>query len=173
MQSMTKELEDLLRSIRVLVVDDEYYARKVIRTLLTTIGVKHIHDASDGFSGLDAIVTVMPDIVLVDWEMPGLDGPGFVRHVRSPGSFPLPNVPIIMLTAHGERSRVLDALRLGIHEYLLKPVSSQALRARIVAVLTQPRPMVRRGTYYGPLPRKASAFKPEVDPGLRDMVLLN
>ena len=81
--------------------------------------------------GLDAIRTVAPDIVLVDWEMPGLDGPGFVRAVRSPDTFPYPDVPIIMLTGHGERSRVIEAARLGIHEYLLKPVSSQALQARI------------------------------------------
>jgi DNA-binding response OmpR family regulator len=145
----------------------------VIRALLTTFGVKQVHEAPDGFAGLDAVLTFTPDIVLVDWEMPGLDGAGFVRQVRSPGTFPMPNVPIIMLTAHGERSRVLEALRLGIHEYLLKPVSSQALLSRIVTIVTQPRPMVRRGSYYGPLPRKSSAFKPDIDPDYAKVVLVN
>jgi DNA-binding response OmpR family regulator len=171
MASLSKDLEKLVQSQRILVIDDEAYSRKVIRALLQTIGIKQIHEAIDGFSGLDAILTVMPDIVLVDWEMPGLDGPGFLRRVRAPGIFPMPDVPIIMLTGHGERSCVIEAMRLGIHEYLLKPVSSQALLARIVSILTQPRPMVRRGAYYGPLPRKASAFKPE--DAFRDTILLN
>jgi DNA-binding response OmpR family regulator len=95
--------------------------------------------------------------------MPGMDGAEFVRRVRSPVSFPYPNVPIIMLTGHGERSRVLEAVRLGVHEFLLKPVSSNALQARIVSVLAKPRAMVRRGDYYGPEPRKPSTYKPEAD----------
>jgi DNA-binding response OmpR family regulator len=83
--------------------------------------------------------------------------------VRSPGIFPLPNVPIIMLTGHGERSRVLEAVRLGVHEFLLKPVSSSSLQARILSVLTKPRTMIKRGDYYGPEPRKMATYKPEGD----------
>ncbi len=171
MASMPKELEQLVRSQRMLIIDDEPYSRKVLRTLLQTLGIKHIYEASDGLSGLDAVLTVLPDIVIVDWEMPGLNGAGFLRRVRAPGIFPMPDVPIIMLTAHGERSHVMEAVRLGIHEYLLKPVSSQTLLARIVNILSNPRPMVHRGSFYGPLPRKNSAYKPE--PDLSEMVLVN
>jgi two-component system, chemotaxis family, chemotaxis protein CheY len=153
----------LLSARKFLVIDDEPYTRKVIRTLLTSIGVKSIQEAPDGRAGLDIIRTFAPHIVLVDWEMPGLDGPGFVRAVRSPDTFPQPDVPIIMLTAHGERSRVIEAARLGVNEYLLKPVSSQTLQARILSVITHPRKMVRQGDYYGPEPRKPSTYKPEND----------
>ena len=76
--------------------------------------------------------------------MPGLDGADFVRMVRSPATFPFPNVPIIMLTGHGERSRVIEAVQVGVNEFLLKPVSSKALQDRLVAVLTKPRPMVQQ-----------------------------
>ena len=92
-----------------------------------------------------------------------MSGAEFARQVRSPSSFSYPNVPIIMLTGHGERSRVLEAVRLGVHEFLLKPVSSQALLTRLAAVLMSPRPMVRRGDYYGPEPRKLSTYKPDSD----------
>jgi CheY-like chemotaxis protein len=149
--------------IKVVVVEDEHYSRKVIRTLLTTIGCTRIYEASDGASGLDAITAIRPDIVLLDWEMPGIDGAQFMRKLRSPATFPYPDVPVIMLTGHGERSRVLEAINLGVHEFLLKPVSSQALLTRMLVVLTKPRMMVRRGSYYGPEPRKLSAYKPEVD----------
>jgi len=172
MQLQDDKVSLLLGSRRVLVVDDEHYTRKVIRTLLTTIGVKVIQEAADGQAGLDAIRTFAPDIVLCDWEMPGLDGPGFVRAVRSPDTFPHPDLPIIMLTAHGERSRVIEAARLGVHEYLLKPVSTQALQSRLLSVITNPRPMVRRGDYYGPEPRKPSSYKPEIDPGHTTLVLV-
>jgi FixJ family two-component response regulator len=85
--------------------------------------------------------------------MPGLDGPAFVRRVRSPGSFPYPDVPIIMLTGHGERSRVLEAVKAGVNEFLLKPVSSKALQDRLISVLAKPRPPVQTADYYGPGPR--------------------
>jgi len=74
--------------------------------------------------------------------------------VRSPGTFPVPDVPIIMLSGHGDRWRVVEAARIGAHEYLLKPVSIQALHDRIVAIISQPRPTVRLDGYYGPLPRR-------------------
>jgi CheY-like chemotaxis protein len=162
MQANVK-FDSLIRTAKVLIVDDEYYTRKVIRTLLLANGAFNIHDAVDGPSGLEAIRSLGPDIVLLDWEMPGMDGAMFTRHVRSPSTFPYPNVPIIMLTGHGERSRVLEAVRLGVHEFLLKPVSSSALAARIISVLSKPRPMVRRGDYYGPEPRKLASYKPDAD----------
>jgi two-component system chemotaxis response regulator CheY len=148
--------EETIRGLRVLLVDDELYTRKVIRALLMAIGISKIYEAENGYAGLEAIQTTAPDLVLVDWEMPGLDGPGFVRTVRAPDTFPRPDVPIIMLTGHGERARVVEAVRLGIHEYLLKPVSSQSLHDRILAVVAQPRKMVRIGEFYGPEPRKQS-----------------
>jgi CheY-like chemotaxis protein len=163
MDAMEKEAKGLLAEVKVLIVDDEHYTRKVIRTLLLSIGCTKIHEANDGAAGLEAIAAYAPDLVLLDWEMPGMDGAEFVRRVRSPSNFPYPNVPIIMLTGHGERSRVLEAVRLGVHEFLLKPVSSGALQTRILSVLTKPRTMVRRGDYYGPEPRKASTYKPEAD----------
>jgi two-component system chemotaxis response regulator CheY len=163
MDVMDTETKVRMGQIKVLIVDDEHYTRKVIRTLLLSIGCTRIQEASDGVSGLEAIASFAPDIVLLDWEMPGMDGAKFVRRVRSPATFPYPNVPIIMLTGHGERSRVLEAVRLGVHEFLLKPVSSAALQSRILSVLTKPRTMVRRGDYYGPEPRKTSTYKPDAD----------
>jgi DNA-binding response OmpR family regulator len=71
-----------------------------------------------------------------------------------------------MLTGHSEKSRVMEAVNLGVHEFLVKPVSSTALLTRIVGVLAKPRPMIQRGSYYGPEPRKYSTYKPEFDQGI-------
>ncbi len=175
MQSLVpRHLEHRFGTLRVLVVDDDHHMRKVVRTMLMAIGVKHIVEAGSGPAGLDAVVAHNPDIVLVDWEMPGMDGPHFVAQVRSPGVFPVPDVPIIMLTGHGDRWRVVEAARLGVHEYLLKPVSTKALLEHITSVLARPRPIVQIEGYYGPAPRKLVVVsdQPQVDPR-GNVVLLN
>ena len=160
MQLIPQHISSLFRDAKVLVVDDEYYSRKVIRTLLLAVGMSKIFDAESGARGLEMIRMVVPDVVLVDWEMPNMDGAAFAKTVRNPGGFPYPNVPIIMLTGHSERWRVEEAMRLGVNEYLLKPVSSKMLCDRLVTTLTKPRSIVRVGKYYGPEPRPASTYKP-------------
>jgi len=152
-----KEVGDLIQTLCVVVVDDNQYMRKMIRTLLVNCGVKDIYEAADGVAALDTIRTVGPDVVILDWEMPLLSGPELVRIVRSPGAFPMPDVPIIMLSGHGERWRIVEAVRLGVNEYLIKPVSAKAICDRLVSIITQPRPAVQLGDYYGPEPRKLAA----------------
>ena len=172
MQPVASQFTQQLEALKVLIVDDESTMRKVTKSLLQVIGVKTIYEAKDGRSGLDAICRWAPDVVILDWSMPSPDGPEFVRQVRAPGSFPYPDVAIIMLTAHGERSRVVEAVRLGVNEFLLKPVSSTALLARLVSILARPREMVKKGDYYGPAPRKMSSYKPEIDPALDDVIFI-
>ena len=165
MDQAATQIARQLAALKVLVVDDEHAMRKVTRSLLHAINVKNIHEATDGRSGLETICSLAPDLVILDWEMPGLNGAEFMRQVRSPRDFPYPDLPVIMLTGYGERSRVVEAVRLGVNEFLLKPVSTQALLARIAAILTKPRRMVQQGDYYGPEPRQLSTYKPESDPG--------
>jgi two-component system, chemotaxis family, chemotaxis protein CheY len=149
-----KEVAGLIQTLSVLVVDDNQYMRKMVRNLLVNCGIKDIYEAADGIAALDIIRTVVPDVVILDWEMPLLSGAELVRIVRSPGVFPMPDTPIIMLTGHCERWRVVEAVRLGVNEYLTKPVSAKAIYDRLVSIMAQPRPSVQLGDYYGPEPRK-------------------
>ena len=173
MESTASQIARQVGQLKVLIVDDEPSMRRVTRALLQAIGIKQIWEASDGSSGLESICVHQPDIVILDWEMPSPNGPEFMRTVRAPDSFPLPDVPVIMLTGHSERSCVVEAMRAGVNEYLLKPVSSTALLARIVSIVSKPRRMTKQGDYYGPEPRKPSSYKPESDSGFRDVVLVN
>ena len=174
MSTDSKQLAERFAAAKVVVVDDEYYMRKVVRTMLLSIGVRHVHEAPDGPAGLDLIRRVAPDVVILDWQMPGLDGPGFVHMVRSPATFPYPNVPIIMLTGHGERSRVIEAVKIGVNEFLLKPVSVKALQDRMTSVLTKPRDVVKSGDYYGPVPRKlATAIHADNDQAIANLSVVN
>jgi CheY-like chemotaxis protein len=156
----SKQAEFLIQQLRVLLVDDNPFMRSVVRGLLANIGVKKIDEASDGISALELIRITNPDVLILDWEMPLLNGPELVRIVRSPGVFPTPDLPIIMLTAHGERWRILESAKLGVNEFLCKPVSAKALFDRLISILLNPRESVRLGSYYGPAPRS-----PTKDPG--------
>src|ERR1700749_3093019 len=107
-------LDDQIQWLAVLVVDDNQYTRKMIRNLLLNCGIKDVFEANDGIAALDAIRSIAPDVVVLDLEMPLLSGAELVRIVRSPGVFPMPDIPIIMLSAPGERWRVVEAVRLGV-----------------------------------------------------------
>ena len=152
---LTRDISSLLGGLRVLIVEDNSFTRKVNRGLLGHLGVKTIYEAVDGADGLDAIRKYAPDLVIVDWDLPHLTGAELVRMVRAPRTFPMPDVPIIVLTCHGERWRVIEAQRCGAHEFLVKPASAQAVLDRIVSIFMNPRPMVQLPNYYGPQPRGA------------------
>jgi two-component system, chemotaxis family, chemotaxis protein CheY len=155
-----KHAEVLIQQLCVLVVDDNAFMRRMVRNLLGNIGVKKIYEAPDGIAALEMIRTTTPDVIILDWEMPLLNGPELVRIVRSPGVFPTPDIPIIMLTAHGERWRIVEAVKLGVNEFLCKPISAKALLDRLISILVKPRESVQVGEYYGPAPR---ALKQKID----------
>ena len=140
-----KELTDRIQALCVLVVDDNQYMRKMVPQSSGQLRHQGHLRGGDGIAALDTIRTVGPDVVMLDWEMPLLSGAELVRIVRSPGVFPMPDVPIIMLSGHGERWRVVEAVRLGVNEYLIKPVSAKALYDRLVSITLQPRPTVQSG----------------------------
>ena len=153
MQRNAKQAEALVQQLHVLVVDDNQFMRAIVRNLLNTIGVKIISEAADGIAALDRIRESTPDIVILDWEMPLLNGPELVRIVRSPSVFPTPDLPIIMLSAHGDERRIRESVKLGVNEFLCKPVSAKALFERLISILLKPRASVQVGKYYGPVPR--------------------
>lgn len=150
----TTQAEKMIEGLVMLVADSNAYMRRLTRMMLTNLGARSIYEAGDGVSALDAVRNISPDIMILDWDMPGLTGQEVMRIVRSPGVFPKPNLPIIMLTDIGKRSRVHTALRLGVHELLIKPISPKTLQQRVLGLLLKPRPMIRAGRYYIPMPRR-------------------
>jgi len=149
----TKQIEKLIENLGILVVDESVYMRKLTRMMLMNIGAKTIYEAADGVAALDAIRSANPDVALIDWDLPVLSGPQVVKIVRSPDVFPKPHLPIIMLTASANRANVAEAMRLGVHEFLLKPTSPRALQDRLLSIIVKPRQMVHIGKSFVPEPR--------------------
>jgi two-component system, chemotaxis family, chemotaxis protein CheY len=150
------KIDRLIEGLAILIVDENPYMRRLTRMMLLNIGVKLVYEAGDGAAALDVIRNTNPDVAIIDWDLPVLSGPQVVKIVRSPEVFPKPHLPIIMLTGFAQRWRVQEALHLGVHEFLLKPTSPAALRARLLSILTKPRAMVRIGKLYVPEPRRLS-----------------
>src|SRR5580700_8473217 len=125
-------------SLRVLIVEDNPYLRTLIRNLLVNVGVKKIDEVTDGLAGFEAIKNLDPDIVILDWELPLLNGAELVRIVRTPGMLARPAMPIIMFGASAERWRIAEAKRLGVNVYLTMPISAKTLLDRILSLVAKP-----------------------------------
>ena len=82
-------------------------------------------------------------VMLIDWDLPVLNGMKVMRIVRSPGVFPRPDLPAIMLTSRTKRSQVLETMRVGVHEFLVKPTSPKALCDRLMSIMIKLRPLMK------------------------------
>jgi two-component system, chemotaxis family, chemotaxis protein CheY len=136
--------------LRFLVIDDNAHMRRIVRQLLHGFGSRDIYEADDGAAGLEAFANHNPDIVITDWAMPVFDGIEFTKSIRQPGANANPFVPIIMVSGHSERRRVMEARDSGITEFLAKPIAAKALYERILSVVLSPRPFIQTKTYFGP-----------------------
>lgn len=133
-----------------LVVDDNSHMRRLVRSLLHGFGSRQVYEAEDGAAGLEAVETYGPDILITDWAMPIFDGLELVQMIRNPDARKHAYLPIIMLTGHAERQRVIQARDVGVTEFLCKPISARALYDRIYSIVMNPRPFIRTKNYFGP-----------------------
>ncbi len=121
------------QSLRVLVAEDNYVNQRVITRLLDKMG-HTVSLVNDGHQALQAAEQNQFDVILMDCQMPGMDGFDATRRIRTSGSLALRRVPIIALTAHalkGDRERCLNA---GMNDYLSKPIAAQDLASLLAAV---------------------------------------
>lgn len=143
-----------LAGLKILLVDDDVQAIRIVKTLLRGFGLKTLIEARDGAEGFEKLNAEPVDLIIVDFMMKPLDGLDFVRLVRTAKDSANPAVPVIMLTAYSEEQRVRQARDAGVNAFLRKPVTAQSLYQKIVGVLREPRPFIRSQTYVGPCRRR-------------------
>jgi CheY-like chemotaxis protein len=136
--------------LRFLVCDDNAHMRRILRTLLHSFGAREVYEAEDGATALEMYSHYVPDIVITDWSMPIFDGLELAQMIRQPDSAGNPYAPIIMLTGHSEKRRVMIARDAGVTEFLAKPISAKGLYQRILNVVANPRPFIKTKNYFGP-----------------------
>lgn len=139
-----------LGDLKTLILDDNAHMRGLVRAILTSFNIRDVIEAADAEAGMAAISDGGVDLAFVDFRLGDGDGLAFCRDIRRNENSPDPYLPIIMVTAYSEKSRVKEALNCGIDEFLVKPVRATDVAARINAVVQRRRQFVRSDNYFGP-----------------------
>lgn len=115
---------------RVLTVDDSKAIRSIVSKQVLELGFE-VDEAEDGLLGLAKLEEVTYDLVILDVTMPNLDGPGMLAKMRGDGN----KTPVLMLTSESKRSVMVDVMKAGIDDYILKPFKPDELKAKVLKVL--------------------------------------
>jgi len=119
--------------LKILLVDNSRTIRNLQKNVLKQLGHDDVLEAEDGIQALKVFKEQCPDLILVDWNMPNMDGITLVRKIRQMNNA----VPMIMCTTESEKSRVLEAIKAGINNYIVKPFTIESLGRKIEQTLAK------------------------------------
>jgi len=139
-----------LARLRFLVVDDNTHAVNLVKTMLRGFGADRLHDAQTVSAAKRQMTAAPADIVILDYMLGSEEGVTFARWLRTAPESPAPYAPIILLTGHADRAKLIAARDAGVNEFCVKPVTPADLMKRIAWVIDKPRPFVRSADYFGP-----------------------
>ena len=123
----------LAMTFKVLVVDDQLTMREVTRLALQEMGVRQIIDAENGDDAFKKATTQPLDMIISDFNMPGMDVLGLLRAVR--GHPAVRKLPFILVTGRGDNALVVSAAQAGVNNYIVKPFTAEMLREKVEAVV--------------------------------------
>jgi two-component system chemotaxis response regulator CheY len=118
--------------MKILVVDDFSTMRRIIKNLLKQIGYENIGEAEDGMQALEALKQQKFDLVITDLNMPNMDGIKLTKMLR--GEEELKHLPILLVTAESDKIKVIEAIRAGISNYIVKPFVGEVLQEKIYKI---------------------------------------
>lgn len=147
-----------LPDLAILIADPSIHMRRIIREILLRSGVKRIIEASDGADALQQYVNLLPDVVIIEWDMPILSGEDFIRLARTSPETQTRDTPIILTLGEPHKTVVARAMSLGILDMLAKPISPKALSMRILTAVARAREMQRE---------RVKAIRQQTDPTRR------
>ena len=113
--------------MRFLLVDDSRTIRNIQKNILSRLGHTDIVEASDGVEACVKLKEESPEIILLDWNMPNMDGVTFLKKIRGEGV----TIPVIMCTTEAEKSRVIQAIQAGANNYVVKPFSTDTMAEKL------------------------------------------
>lgn len=119
--------------MRIMLIDDSKTMRNIQKSVLKQLGYTELEEACDGQDALSKVSAFKPDLCLVDWNMPNMDGLTFVKKFRETDK----TTPLIMVTTEAEKSRVIEAIKAGVNNYVVKPFTPDLLSERITETLSK------------------------------------
>lgn len=136
--------------IKAMVVEDDAMSRDLVVSILEGVGLVHVERAADGEEAFKRLTGWVPDLIISDVMMEPMDGIAFTRRLRTHRASPNPHIPVILLTAHTDRTTVIEARDAGVNAFVAKPVSIDDMRRKIELVMQDPRQFIRSEDYVGP-----------------------
>ncbi|HAK87949.1 MAG TPA: response regulator [Nitrospiraceae bacterium] len=116
--------------LKVLVVDDFPTMRRIVKNLLKQIGFENIDEAEDGVQALNKLKSGNYGLIVSDWNMPNMEGIDLLRNIRQEAE-PLKNIPFLMVTAEAEKEKVIEAIKAGVDNYIVKPFTAEVLKEKL------------------------------------------
>jgi DNA-binding NarL/FixJ family response regulator len=129
---------EVIKRLVILIADCRPHSRALLRAILLQLEVKKIHEAADGAAALDAIAAVNPDVLILDWDLPGVSAPEVLRKARSPGNAN-PDLPIIVLSSFGQSTYVHEAMKYGAPHFMVWPISPKMVQQRLLGIVADAR----------------------------------
>jgi two-component system, chemotaxis family, chemotaxis protein CheY len=129
------------KNLECCIVDDEPFIQRIVKSILTSLGVRDIRMAGDGAAGYKLLQRKPADLIFIDWTMKPISGIDLVKKIRASNQKEIAEIPIVMLTAHSERKYVEQAVLAGANDYLVKPVSPKLLQQRIEGIFKSRLPL--------------------------------
>ena len=120
----------------ILVVDDFSTMRRIIKGLLGDLGFSKVTEADDGLTALPLLKAGNFDLLITDWNMPGMQGVELLRQVRADQR--LKKLPVLMLTAEAKREQIVEAAQAGVNGYVIKPFTAATLKDKIDKIFGKP-----------------------------------
>ncbi len=143
---------ELLRSLRVLIVEDSGEMRRLLVALLAGMGIADVACATSGHEGLALFAAGTFDIIVTDGTMRPMDGYEMTRRIRA--SRHGADIPVLMISGHVGKDTLLRARNDGVTDYIVKPVTAELLYERILAAVSTPIHIVETKSYRGPSPTR-------------------
>jgi len=122
-----------LAEIRILAVDDSPTMRRIIVNSLKKAGFSNVTEATDGKDALAKMKVDSYDFIITDWNMPEMDGMTFVTNIRALSEFK--KIPILMVTTRSVKDDIVEAIKVGVNNYIVKPFTPETLKEKIEQVL--------------------------------------
>jgi len=123
------------KNMKILVVDDFSTMRRIVKNILRQLNFNNIIEADDGSTALDVLQKEKIDMVVSDWNMPKMTGLELLKAIRSDDA--LKDIPFLMVTAEAQQENIIEAVKSGVSNYIVKPFTAETLGQKITQIFNK------------------------------------
>ncbi|HOJ14161.1 MAG TPA: chemotaxis response regulator CheY [Deltaproteobacteria bacterium] len=123
------------KNMKILVVDDFSTMRRIVKNILRQLNFVNIIEADDGSTALDVLQREKIDLIVSDWNMPKMTGLELLKAVRADDA--LKHIPFLMVTAEAQQENIIEAVKSGVSNYIVKPFTAETLSQKINQIFSK------------------------------------